>query len=141
MPRPKQRTPAQLQAICEAWNEDVPVGAEVKYHHVIGEEAHTLHKTKTKAQVLSGHTPVVWLEGVPGCVALEACEPMEAVPTVLDLMARVIYGLQVPLSIGAPLGEAKEAYTLLRTKLGVQGWATVSEVETLLRSYVKEHRG
>ncbi len=29
----------------------------------------------TEAQVLGGHTAVVWLAGVSGCVALSHCEP------------------------------------------------------------------
>jgi len=34
--------------------------------------------TRSHAEVLSGHTAVVWIEGVVGCVALshvEACPP------------------------------------------------------------------
>ena len=62
----------KLESDCRIFNSLTPVGAEVDYHHVIGEEASTRHKTRSSAQVLSGHTAVVWLEGVSGCVCLEA---------------------------------------------------------------------
>ena len=35
-------------------------------------------KTRTEAQVLSGHTAVVWLEGKSGCVCCDACRPVAA---------------------------------------------------------------
>ncbi len=57
---------------CDQWNSTHQVGATVRYHHIIGEPAFTVHKTRTAAEVLSGHTAVVWLEGVSGCVCLEA---------------------------------------------------------------------
>lgn len=69
------KTLKTLERECSEWNAKHPVGTKVKYHHVIDEAAHTVHATRTKAQVLSGHTAVVWLEGVSGCVCLEACEP------------------------------------------------------------------
>jgi len=68
----------KLQEICDRWNESFHIGTLVEYHPVIGEETHRLRKTCTLAQVLSGHTPVVWLEGERGCVCLEACVPVRA---------------------------------------------------------------
>lgn len=73
MRRPDSRLLA-LQV--EKWNLKHPVGTLVEYHPVIGEPAHELRKTRTRADVLSGHTAVVWLEGKSGCVALDACVPV-----------------------------------------------------------------
>ncbi len=75
MPRPKQPTLQQLQAQCDAWNAKYPEGTEVDYHPIIGEPECRRRTTCTKAQVLSGHSAVVWLEGERGCVVLEACVP------------------------------------------------------------------
>lgn len=68
------KTLKTLERECAEWNAKYPVGRRVKYHHVIGEQAHTVHNTRSEAQVLSGHTSVVWLDGISGCVCLEACE-------------------------------------------------------------------
>jgi len=65
-----------LEKRCAQWNAKHPIGTEVEYHPVIGAPAFRLRKTRTQAQVLSGHTAVVWLEGESGCVALEACVPV-----------------------------------------------------------------
>lgn len=59
---------------CERWNRDYPVGTTVAFYPVIGGAHFRVRKTCTEAQVLSGHTAVVWLDGESGCVALEACK-------------------------------------------------------------------
>ncbi|MGV2904634.1 hypothetical protein [Achromobacter sp. AGC25] len=50
---------------------------------LVGVDHHGFHlslaqtfKTKTEAEVLSGHTAVVWLEGKRGCVAVSHCTPV-----------------------------------------------------------------
>lgn len=53
----------------EKWNREVCIGAAVTYVH--DDNRVTLTKTRTAAELLSGHTAVVWLEDVRGCVALE----------------------------------------------------------------------
>ena len=63
---------ACLQRKCDQFNQAYPVGTEVEYHPVIGEPAHRVRTTRTPAQVLSGHTAVVWLNDESGCVALDA---------------------------------------------------------------------
>ena len=70
---------AELVEQCDRWNEQYPVGTLVEYHPIIDEPEHRLRKTRSTAQVLSGHTAVVWLEGESGCVCLEACVPVAAV--------------------------------------------------------------
>lgn len=62
-----KRNPNQQQ-VADQWNAMVPVGAEVDVRKDSGEVIRTT--TRTKAEVLSGHTAVVWLTGVRGCYAL-----------------------------------------------------------------------
>lgn len=59
----------------EAWNRKHAVGALVRYHRIIGEGEGVATKTRSEAWVLSGHTAVVMVEGVSGCVALDAVKP------------------------------------------------------------------
>ncbi len=65
---------ANPAATVAAWNSAYPVGIEVDYRFHRG-AAPKRTRTTTEAQVLGGHTAVVWLAGVSGCVALSHCEP------------------------------------------------------------------
>lgn len=56
------------------WNARVRVGAEVDYRDYPDGKA-VRYTTRTEAQVLSGHTAVVWLNGKAGCVCIDACTP------------------------------------------------------------------
>jgi len=56
----------------ERWNEKHSVGQEVWAHRDNGEFFKT--KTRSEAQLLSGHTAVVWIEGISGCYALSHVE-------------------------------------------------------------------
>lgn len=59
-----------------AFNNLVQVGQEVDYRSDPG--AHPVRfKTRCHAEVLSGHTAVVWLEGKSGCVSLESLTPVQ----------------------------------------------------------------
>jgi hypothetical protein len=60
------------------WNKAVRVGQEVDYRSDPGAEPQRF-ETRSVAEVLSGHTAVVWLEGKSGCVTLEACTPVAVV--------------------------------------------------------------
>jgi hypothetical protein len=61
----------------DAFNARVMVGDLIEYSEVIGlGEVHRF-KTATPAEVLSGHTAVVWLEGKSGCVAVSHCKPVK----------------------------------------------------------------
>lgn len=53
------------------WNNAVNVGQEVDYRSD-PDAAPQQFKTRCHADVLSGHTAVVWLEGKSGCVSLES---------------------------------------------------------------------
>ena len=76
MHRPKSA--AALQRECDRWNKANPVGTTVKYHPVIRGPKFAITTTKSTAYVLSGHTAVLFVEGISGCVAMDACEPIEA---------------------------------------------------------------
>lgn len=69
-----------LQTRCENWNKVFPVGTPVNYHSVIGESKHISTKTRSEAFILSGHTAVVFVENVSGCVALDALTSPSAAP-------------------------------------------------------------
>jgi len=66
------RSTAAMQRRCDDFNADHPAGTVVFYHPVIGEPECQMLKVRGDAYVLSGHTPVVFLEGKAGCVALDA---------------------------------------------------------------------
>jgi hypothetical protein len=66
----KRPSPAQLKKACVAFNLRHQVGDEITvYTGRVGENP-KVGKIMFPAEVLSGHTPVVWVEGVRGCVAL-----------------------------------------------------------------------
>lgn len=60
----RNANPAETVAV---WNSAYPAGTEVDYRfHRAAAPKRT--RTTTEAQVLGGHTAVVWLAGVSGCV-------------------------------------------------------------------------
>lgn len=68
---------AAQQKVVDAWNANHDVGELVKYWTFTREGEGKLARTRSRAEVLSGHTAVVWLEGVRGCVALSHVEATE----------------------------------------------------------------
>lgn len=68
---PKKRDP---QKACDQWNAIAYVGMPVNYRNDLRETKET--KTRTAASVLGGHSAVIWLEGVGGCVALDRVHPL-----------------------------------------------------------------
>lgn len=52
----------------ENWNLKHPVGTPVTLRKDDGSVIET--RTRARAEILSGHTPVIWLEGVRGCYLL-----------------------------------------------------------------------
>jgi hypothetical protein len=77
MPAPKRPSAAQLQKQCDKWNAANPEGTTVSYESIIGQGETFRGKSKSEAQVLSGHTAVIWLEGKSGCVCLDHCTAVE----------------------------------------------------------------
>ena len=67
--RPARKSAAQLQAACDKFNAAHQVGAAVSVELDSGEVRETI--TVSEAQALSGHTAVIWLDGVSGCYDLE----------------------------------------------------------------------
>lgn len=60
---------ANLQAKCDAWNAAHPVGTEVSVRKDGGEIM--LTKTRSAAEVMGGHSAVIWLDNVRGCYLLD----------------------------------------------------------------------
>ena len=60
----------KLQSICDKFNSNHSVGDEVMVKLDFKDD---LFRTKTRspAQVLSGHSAVIWLENVSGCYLLD----------------------------------------------------------------------
>jgi hypothetical protein len=63
------------QKDCDAWNAKHPVGTEVRIRLDSGHIQDT--KTRSEAQMLSGHTAVIWLEGISGCYMLDRVSPVQ----------------------------------------------------------------
>lgn len=63
----KRVSEAQMAAV---WNLVVPVGTPVRYWTGAREGEGKPSKTRSEAQLLGGHTAVVWVEGHSGCIAL-----------------------------------------------------------------------
>lgn len=73
----------KLQDICDKFNKENPVGARVTLKLDSGELF--LTETRSEAQVLSGHTPVIWLKNLAGCYLLDRVTPA-AEPAVPRMM-------------------------------------------------------
>jgi hypothetical protein len=60
------------------WNAAYPVDTPVRYWSGVREGEGVVSRTRTLAEVLGGHTAVVWLEAGGGAVALTHVEPIVA---------------------------------------------------------------
>lgn len=68
---------ARLQAQVDEFNEVYPIGTAVRaWRGVRGGGGGIDTKTRSAAYVLSGHTPVVCVDGVAGCIALTHILPL-----------------------------------------------------------------
>jgi hypothetical protein len=65
---------AVLQKQCDDFNAVFPVGQPVLLRKDNGEAVETV--TRSRAEVLSGHSAVIWLEGVAGCYLLDRVVPV-----------------------------------------------------------------
>lgn len=61
---------ARLQRTVDAWNAAHPIGTLVRYWTGVREGEGRTGRTRSAAELLGGHTPVVWVTGPVGCVAL-----------------------------------------------------------------------
>lgn len=66
----KRRTPKMEMKAVDEFNNRFPAGSLVTYWTGAREGAGSKAITRSPAELLSGHTAVVWLDGVRGCVAL-----------------------------------------------------------------------
>ena len=64
---------AKLQKQCDDWNAAHTVGCDVVLTRDSGEAFPT--KTRSVAQILSGHSAVIWVDGVSGCYLLDRVKP------------------------------------------------------------------
>jgi len=60
--------------IIEEWNKNHRIGIDVKV--MMDDGSTILTKTRSIAWVLGGHTPVIQLDGISGCYALERVSPL-----------------------------------------------------------------
>ena len=63
------------QAEADAFNANFAVGDTIEYTDYPGATAQRF-TTRTAAEVLSGHTSVVWLNGKSGCVCTSDCKEL-----------------------------------------------------------------
>ena len=78
MSRHNHITTTALQAQCDQFNQMHPVGTSVTVQ-LDGSDEPFKTVTRSTAQVLSGHTAVIWLENVTGCYLLERVTPITGV--------------------------------------------------------------
>lgn len=64
------------QAKCDDFNAHYPVGSVVDLQKNNGQILRTV--TRSKAEVLSGHSAVIWVKGVSGCYDLDRVTPIRA---------------------------------------------------------------
>lgn len=58
------------ERIADEFNEAHPLGTPVRYWPLTRQGDGKTAVTRTPAQVLGGHTPVVWVTGESSCIAL-----------------------------------------------------------------------
>lgn len=69
--RPRQLSAAAMQAMCERFNAEHPIGSEIKVWTGPREGAPAPRIVRDPgACILGGHTPVVYVSGGGGCIAL-----------------------------------------------------------------------
>lgn len=62
------------QRLVDRWNAKYSIQTPVRYWTGIREGEGKYSTTRTEAQLLSGHTAVVWVVAEPGCIALSHVE-------------------------------------------------------------------
>lgn len=71
----EQAKSKKLQAICDKFNAANPVGTAVLLKKDFQDELFPT-KTRSTAQVMCGHSAVIWLENVSGCYLLDRVTPV-----------------------------------------------------------------
>lgn len=65
----------KLQTICDKFNASNSIGTDVLLQKD-GQAEPFPTKTRSKAQVMCGHSAVIWLENVSGCYLLDRVTPI-----------------------------------------------------------------
>jgi hypothetical protein len=65
-----------LKAQVDRWNAEHAVGTPVELLKDSGEKVRTV--TRSEAEVLEGHSAVIWLKGVAGCYLLDRVTAVRA---------------------------------------------------------------
>jgi hypothetical protein len=79
----------KLQREVDKFNTIFKVGDPIVYYEILGQKEPPLRTTtRTKAEILSGHTAVVWLEDKAGCVACSHCFSVAEIDMVKELAKR-----------------------------------------------------
>ncbi len=68
----EERKLQKLQSKCDVFNTQNPIGSKVLVRRDSG--GNLITYTRSEAYVLSGHTPVVFVEGISGCYDLSRVE-------------------------------------------------------------------
>jgi hypothetical protein len=68
----------RLERLCAEWNAAHPVGTVVDLKRDNGQTLRTT--TRSKAEVLEGHSAVIWVRGVAGCYLLDRVTPTPTPP-------------------------------------------------------------
>ena len=80
MSAPKRPSAAQLQKQCDKWNAKSPIGTAVSYESIVGRGETFRGKSSSEAEVMGGHSAVIWLYGKSGCVSLAHCTAVAEEP-------------------------------------------------------------
>jgi hypothetical protein len=64
---------SELELECSRWNEKYPIGTPVMVKKDNGVEY--LSRTRSEASVLSGHSAVIFVDGISGCYLLSRVSP------------------------------------------------------------------
>jgi hypothetical protein len=86
MPRHRGPSAQEMQRHVELFNHGVKEGDSVTYKRDTGELLQT--RTRSSAFILSGHTPVVFVDGVSGCVLLDRVSAAPTASTEPDASVR-----------------------------------------------------
>lgn len=78
--KPVKQSLKQKQALCDKWNVKYPIGTPVQFT-LDSDDKVTYTTTSSLAEVLGGHTAVIWLDGVKGCYELDKVSPLIPVKT------------------------------------------------------------
>lgn len=66
-----------LQAECDAFNAQCPIGGNVRVK-IDGSEEPRYTTTRTEAQIMCGHSSVIWMDGISGSYLLSCVTPVSA---------------------------------------------------------------